>query len=1195
MLGRRSILAAVIAVAGMMASVASAGAAEAPRWDVVSTTNPTHLVPNSPRDEVQEVTVNATGGTFTLSLILGQDNVSTTEPLPYDASASEVQSELEKINFAGTVTGAGPKETSPYTITFGSFRGDKPTPVMPEDGSKLTGGSATVTVKEVTRGQYYGDVRAIATNVGGASTNGTATVSDVLPPGVVAKNVTGRDMWAVAGYDYAGGEMTCAAPPTVSCTHNGVTLPGDQLVVDMEVEVSGSAAEKLINDAGVTGGGAPSATVEAPLTVTNTPAGFGVEPGSVFAALSNTQAGAHPSVTTAFAMNTKEADVDAGNPRDIRFDLPPGLVGQAAGMPRCTMAAVEKQRIESPPGGKSCPSDSMVGMAVIGLSTGPGPASQEEITSVTPVYNIAPAPGEPVAFGFLTTYLPVRLDTSVLSNGDYGVRVTAPGLNETGEVLSSWITIWGDPAEYNGAGPDYDSYSAPFFPQEGWSFGDSGVPAGEPNVPLLTNPQQCASPLTARMETDSWQNPGVFVGPEGSLSMGTLSGCELLRFEPSFTMLPDTLEAGRPAGYSFNLKVPQRNEVEALATPTVRKVSLTLPAGTVVNPSAAWGLKACSNAQFYGPNHPSEEPALPSECPREAQVGKMSIKTPALEELLEGEVYLAEPECEPCTPEDAADGKMVRLFVNIVGTGESGIVVKLEGHGMIDQQTGQITTVFDETPQLPFSELKLVLNGGERAVLANPRSCGPVSSTLDMASWDEALPESVLTNGFEINQGCFGAQFKPSFAAGMPNIQAGANGEFTLAFGRSNDDEYLSGISTRMPPGLLGTLTGVELCKEAQANAGTCGTNSQIGSTQVLTGPGANPFLVEGGKVFLTEGYGGAQFGLSIVVPAVAGPYTLSGTTGNGTVVVRAQIFVDPRTAALTVASGPLPTVLDGIPLQLQAVNVRIDRPGFTFNPTSCAHMAITGTLSSSEGMSASVSSPFQVTNCASLAFKPAFKVSASGRTSRADGASLKVQLSYPKAASGSQANIHAVKVDLPKQLPSRLTTLQKACPAATFEANPAACPVDARVGSATASTPIIPVALAGPAYFVSYGGAKFPELVIVLSGYGVTVQLHGETFINPKTDITSSTFRQIPDVPIGSFELNLPEGPYSALAANGSLCKGALKMPSAFVAQNGAEIHESTPISVAGCPKLKKTKTKGKKKGKGTGTGGHNTKNKKK
>ena len=217
------------------------------------------------------------------------------------------------------------------------------------------------------------------------------------------------------------------------------------------------------------------------------------------------------------------------------------------------------------------------------------------------------------------------------------------------------------------------------------------------------------------------------------------------------------------------------------------------------------------------------------------------------------------------------------------------------------------------------------------------------------------------------------------------------------------------------------------------------------------------------------------------------------------------------------------------------------------------------------------------------MKFKPNFKVSTSGKTSRANGASLDAKILYPTGELGanqasSQSNVKSVKVDLPKQLPSRLTTLQKACTAQTFEANPANCPVDSKVGTATAITPVLPVTLTGPAYFVSYGGAKFPELVIVLQGYGVTVYLHGETFIS-KAGITSSTFRKVPDVPITSFDLNLPQGKYSALAANGNLCKTKLTMPTVFTAQDGAVIKQSTPITVTSCTKAKKkTKRTGKK-----------------
>ena len=366
-----------------------------------------------------------------------------------------------------------------------------------------------------------------------------------------------------------------------------------------------------------------------------------------------------------------------------------------------------------------------------------------------------------------------------------------------------------------------------------------------------------------------------------------------------------------------------------------------------------------------------------------------------------------------------------------------------------------------------------------------------------------------------------------------------------------------------MPPGLLGTLTGVPLCGQPQASLGTCSSASQIGSMTVAAGAGSHPFY-EKGEVYLTGPYGGAPFGLSIVVPTVAGPFNL------GNVVVRARISIDPATTALTVTSDPFPQVIDGIPLRLRTANVTIDRPGFIFNPTNCAQLQVSATIAGAQGSQAQVSAPFAVAGCAGLHFGPTFKVFTSGRTSRKDGASLDARLTFP---AGAQSNIAKVKVELPKQLPSELKTLQKACPVGTFEANPAACPEASVIGVVKASTPILPVPLDGPVYFVSHAGEEFPALIAVLQGYGVRVNLAGKTFIN-KAGITSSTFENVPDVPVNSFELYLPEGPYSALAASRDLCTSKLLMPTLFIAQDGAQLKQNTPITVTGCPKAK-TKAK--------------------
>jgi hypothetical protein len=1161
MMARRVLIATIMSVV-LLGAVTSAAVADGPRWDIISTTSPTNLLPNSPRNEVQNVTVNATGGTFELavsSVECDNDEPAFTAPLAYDASASEIQLALEVLSCVGsggvTVTG-GPGGAGPYVVTFLGYGAHGRIPPMTTNSSALTGGAATATVTEAVRGVFVPYVTVTAINVGGASTDGsTITLTDSLPSVLTARGISGYDAYgsAFALNGEGSSAMSCSASPTLSCSYSGKVGPGDMLVVTIPVDVAESLAPNF-NEVAISGGGAAAASLSAPIKIDDTPVAFGPVPRSVVAAVSSNRAGAHANVTTAFTLATSEPDAVPAAVKDIRFDLPPGLVGNTVGMPQCTMAEVIKQGQEPANPADACPSDTMVGMATLTLNTQSGPGTGF-LTTVVPVYTISPAPGEPVAFAFDGVAVPVRLDTSVLSDGDYGVRVTAPSLTEATSTLAASITIWGVPAEHNGPG-EYKSF---WNLLGGGSFG--GPNPSQTKVPLLTNPQQCSEALSATMSTDSWTSPGAFLS-SGPAPMGTLTGCDQLSLESSFTMLPDTLEAGAPAGYRLDLSVPQSTDPEGLATPNIKRVVATLPAGTVISPSAADGLGDCTNERF------GLHTGAPGSCPRDSQVGTVRIKTPALEEPLTGEVYLAAPLCDPCSSTDAQDGRMVRLFVQVIGEGESGIVVKLEGTGQIDQQTGQLTTVFDNDPQLPFSDFQLTLGGGARATLANPRTCGLATTNLDLTPWSSPLtPDATSFSTFDIDEGCIEPQFAPSFTAGTTSNQAGGFSPFTLALGRSDADQFLSGVQLRMPPGFSGMLSKVALCSEPQAAQGTCGPASLIGHTNVETGPGADPFLVTGGQVFLTGPYKGAPYGLSIVVPAKAGPYTLAGTTGDGTVVVRAAISVDPETAQLTVTTDPLPTELDGIPLQLRLVNVTIDRPEFTFNPTNCSKLAITGTLTSTQAATAAVSSPFQVTNCQALAFKPAFRVSTSGKTSRANGASLDAKVTYPAGSQGTEANIASVKVDLPKQLPSRLTTLQKACTAAAFDANPANCPSASVVGIVRASTPILPVQLTGPVYFVSHGGEAFPSLEVILQGEGVRVNLLASTFIS-KSGITSSTFKTVPDVPVSSFELYLPEGKYSALAANGNLCKSKLTMPTVFTAQNGAEIHESTKIAVTGCPK---------------------------
>jgi hypothetical protein len=627
---------------------------------------------------------------------------------------------------------------------------------------------------------------------------------------------------------------------------------------------------------------------------------------------------------------------------------------------------------------------------------------------------------------------------------------------------------------------------------------------------------------------------------------------------------PDGQQASTPTGLTVGVHVDQEASLNptGLTESTVKKTTVTLPAGVALNPAGADGLSACSTSQV-ALDSPAEQ-----ECPESSKVGTVEISTPLLPNPLVGAAYLATQDQNPF-------GSLVALYL-VVYDPVSGVRVKLAGEVKPNLETGQLVSTFNETPPLPFEDLKIHFFGGSRAPLGTPALCGSYTTTASIAPWS-GNPPAESSSEFQITSGPNGSPcsdplpFKPELTTGSLNIQAGAFTPFTMTMSREDGNQNLDAIQLKMPSGLLGTLSNVKLCGEAEGNAGTCGPESLIGHTTVSVGLGGNPYTVSGGEVFITGPYDGAPYGLSIVNPAKAGPFDL------GKVIVRAKIEVNPENAALTITSdstGPyrIPQMIDGIPLQIKHVNVSVDRPDFTFNPTNCAPQEIGGGLTSSEGTVSQLHVPFQVTNCGVLGFKPIFKVSTAGKTTRAKGASLNVTLTYPKAPFGSQANIGKVKVDLPKQLPSRLTTLQKACPDSVFNQNPAACPPDSRIGSATATTPVLPVHLEGPAYFVSHGGAKFPELIIALTGEGVTVYLHGETFISPQ-GITSSTFRTIPDVPIGVFELKLPQGPDSALAANGNLCTSTLKMPTTFVGANGVSLKQSTPITVTGCVKHKKSK----------------------
>ena len=1204
--------------AGLLVGLAGVAPADAlsPWWHLSVASRPTYLQPGKETDEVWHLTVSATKGKYTLyDQALG--------PLfafEVGEAPAQVQAAIEGVYGAGNVqvTGnPGPEHNNPYEVYEIKFVGTNSYRHQVSTGveissPELSGGRGKAEL-EATQGRPAGVILVTAVNLGDAPVNPATqrvTLTDKLPPGLEA-------VW-IEGYAAEGITRDFASPlecslGSLSCMFTGGPSdnqkslpPYEQMQMRIGVNVVGAKSGE-VDEASVVGGGAPAASARQALTVSDAPIPFGVntyemrpeEEGGGVA----TQAGSHPfQLTTTLAFNELLALAPDGGQsiysgingaptalaKDLHFKLPPGLIGNPTPFARCSLATFLGGE------GKDCPPPSIVGVARVTVSV-PGILGGTVTPITEPLFNLDPAVGEPARFGFIVEGSPVLLETALRTGGDYGVTVNVTNITQVAGFISSEVTFWGvpgDPRHNNQRGNR--CFLAAYYASVGY-VGEKCPPLEEQNPPpLLALPTSCTGPLHTSMEGDSWSEPlNVFAAVSNTAPMPAMDGCNRLQFAPSISVAPDGQAGSTPTGLAVSVHVPQSVSLDpnGLAESDVKTITVALPEGVAINPSGGDGLEACpvgligfegfresplepgvSNAAFTAKLPEPFEPGL-NFCANASKIGTVTIRTPLLPNALEGNVYLASQEANPF-------GSLVAMYI-VAKDPVSGSLVKLPGVVHLTE-TGQVVSTFENNPQLPFEEAELHFFGGDRAPLASPARCGAYTTRASFAPWTGGEPVD-STSSFEVKSGpngaaCPGASlpFKPSLTAGTTSIQAGGFSPFTMTMSREDGDQTLQSIQLHMPEGLSGELKGVELCPEPQADQGTCGPNSLIGETTVSVGVGGDPFSVKGGKVYLTGPYRGAPFGLSIVNPAKAGPFDLANTKANhpacDCVLVRAKIEVDPITADLTITSdnsGPykIPTVLEGIPLEIKHVNVLVNRPGFTFNPTNCTPMAVTGSLDSTEGATDVLSVPFQVTNCAVLAFKPQLTASVSGRTSKVGGTSFTVKLGYP--AGPYDANIAKVKVELPKALPSRLTTLQKACVAAVFESNPAACPPQSIVGHASATTPELPVSLSGPAYFVSHGGEAFPSLVIVLQGYGVTVHLVGSTFIN-KQGVTSSTFKTVPDAPVGTFELTLPQGPFSALAANGNLCKEKLAMPTEFIGQNGAEIHTSTKISVTGCANAK-------------------------
>jgi hypothetical protein len=1103
-------------------------------------------------------------------------------------------------------------------------------------------------------GEPEAQIRVSAVNLGDGSAPGPITISDMLPAGIVATAITLREGDVV---ELQPEDCRPVTEPVLSCTwtktedklgtaHLPARVeipPYDRIEVIITVRVeSGSNApevntasepDKTVNQVKVEGG-APATSQTQKLTIGNPGASvpFGAEKFEFKAENENgspaTQAGEHPfQLTTTLDFNQgfvpvakdKEGQKIGGEHpsaaalvRDLNVEIPPGVLADATSVPQCPTEAFTQATNGGLQGNlNGCEADSAVGVASVTFFT-PDLNFQ---TRTVPVFNLKPQQGEPARFGFETANVPVFMDTSVRTGENYGATVSIENASTTVEVLASIVTIWGVPgAEQHDNSRGWECIDAGFYEHhEGEAPPLKSEECPEEPTPqaqsaFLTLPTTCGQAQEAAVEGTPWPTIAEREGkqPEqklvASYSMPLLSGCEKLQFTPGFSLEPGKHAANTPTGLDAGVEFEQGGILAAggLAAADVRETRVTLPEGVQANPGAANGLASCSvGASGFSRSASDTGNTLESDigeqqfspagvsCPDASKLANVSIHTPLLPNPLEGFVYLGEQDTNPF-----ASPLVVYL---IAEDPVSGVRVKLAGEVKIDPSTGRLESVFKDTPPLPFDKLEFDLYEGPRASQATPAFCGNQETTavLVSSSGEQTAHRSAA---FDTTENCPSnpLPFNPSFEAGSTVNQAYAFTPFTLTIGRPDGQQGLESITMHLPPGQAALISSVKECPEpAAGQEWSCGPESEIGHSTAVSGLGGDPVTL-GGTVYFAGPYKGAPFSVVDVTPANAGPFHL------GNVVVRSTITVDPNTAAATITSDQLPKFVKGVPSQLKELNVVINREKFEFNPTNCEPMKVTGKLTGYEGGSEEVSSPFQVANCASLPFAPVFTASTTSRTSKTDGANLFVKITYPN---GAYANVAKSITELPYALPSRLTTIQKACPDTVFEANPAACDEGSEIGHAIVHTPVFKNPLVGPAYLVSHGNRAFPDIEIVLQGEGITLVLDGHTDI--KNSITKTSFESVPDAPVEVFELLLPEGPHSALAANDNLCKPEkpgtvtekvaehvkgrtievtkkvhkmvaeeLVIPTKLVAQNGRVLEQRTKIAVSGCGGVKGTKT---------------------
>jgi len=1040
----------------------------------------------------------------------------------------------------------------------------------------------------------------LITNVGG----------EAAPPGVTVTDTVSAGLTPVPGSSSMPPEAPAAILPLYAsqesqekarfpCTITGQTvtcaiktravLPGEQFDVFVPVAVEADPPAMVTNEVTVSSSGAAPAfsAFSAPTGEGSPPFAFSEGPlglsGSAFDEAGATPpAGAHPfdvELSARVSTVVGGTGIKARDPlRSLRLELPAGLVANPLAVKeRCTLVQLQESVAENPI--TACPPSSQVGLAHISIL-----GNLEKLT--VPLIDMVPPPGVPAEFAFDVqgTILHIRGGLA----GNFHLTAGSEEITAKFAIPGIKVDLWGIPSDSRHDRQRGGEGIENRCKEEG------GCKIETSPVPFLTMPTSCTEAVALGATASGWlgsetADSRLFEDAEGNPT--EVNGCNALEFTPTITSKATTNLADSPSGLDFNLHQPQNQQLDGLATAALKDARVTLPAGMTLNAAAANGLDSCTESQIgYAPGAGKIRfSTTPQTCPNASKVGTLEVKTPLLKEKLPGGVYLAKPYKNPFA-------NLTAIYLAIEDP-EAGIVAKLAGKVTADPVTGQLSTSFEENPQLPVEDIDLHLFNGARAALTTPLTCGTKTTTSVLTPW--STPEGAdvpAADSFETQVPAGGsgacpsseatAPNNPSFTAGTIAPEAGAYSPFVLKLSRPDGSQRLTGLDTLLPKGLAAKFAGIPYCSEAQIaqaqarsnpNQGaiekaspSCPLASEVGTVEVGTGSGPTPFYAQG-HAYLAGPYKGAPLSLAIITPAVAGPFDL------GAVVVRTALFVNSETAQGHAVSDPLPSIIAGVPLDIRSVSLKLERPGgFTLNPTSCDPMAITGSAAMLTGQSAALTSPFQVGGCSALKFKPNLAIALKGGTKRHRFPALKAVLTYPK---GNYANIASAQVTLPHGEFLEQSHIGTVCTRVQFAAD--ACPKASIYGKAKAITPLLDKPLEGPVYLRS-SSHELPDLVAALHGQ-LDIDLVGRVDTGKGGGIRN-TFEAVPDAPVSKFVLEMKGGKKGLLVNSEDICRRPQRATVSFDAQNG-KAFDATPLIANSCGG--KAKKKSAKKGHGGKKGG--------